>query len=329
MSSFLCYQQWHQWIELYKSGESQLPLNELPLDILHKVLKYERSEKRLKEWAKIGYHVLSLFDPDNVYSIMCCIDIIKQQQEGGQYMTTVELGQLISRLPWKNDNPIVRKSLELYYRIIQLDPTTIDSTQWIHFLPILIQSIHPSDIDRIVGEEYTEFYHSSFPLNWDRRCIQWYIFIGLQLLLHAPQPQMIKLIQDTWNEVDLNLVFDICCTNDNDLVTFLHTILLCFHHPHLIPFLSHYCTPHTVLSTAIDRAQPDPSSLLIDLLLDPTTSFYSYLISYLDYALQTHTALSNLQSPFHLLKSALERGSFGFNPTLLIDKLDEWIEMTE
>ncbi|KAI8639607.1 hypothetical protein BD408DRAFT_445883 [Parasitella parasitica] len=287
------------------------------------------------------------------YSLLVCmVDLVKQDSLFS--LTSSQLLKFITMASplWLHHKIyICRKSMELCYRLLY---HAIDDNQGsiiVNSVVLYIRQcrIHMTraDVEKIRSHEYTEFYFNYFngvdtlPMIYDRTTITWLVQITFALFLKqvGNHQALIKEIKDLYKSNCLynmrELLFDICCANDDDTVQFLDTILSIYQQPQqqTAQFFSTIdINPHSLFLFFVQKCG-NTHDILIDLLLENDSGFISYFHRYILYATRymdafkdaihssAGTDLDTIQTIITNTILVLERDGFPYNAKPLIRRL--------
>lgn len=189
--------------------------------------------------------------------LMCMIDLVKHDS-----LTTLQSMHFISMASplWSHHKVyICRKSMELCYRLVSrmlsVKGAIIDRViSYIHQCRVHMTRL---DVEKIRSPDYTEFYFDDTPsaMVYDRSTIRWLIQIIVAILLKQdmsslgrllteikgkrcicgdnmlPNDDFVDLYRSNYTHDLLELLFDICCVNDDDTVQLLDTVLSIYQQP--------------------------------------------------------------------------------------------------
>ncbi|OAC98501.1 hypothetical protein MUCCIDRAFT_115421 [Mucor lusitanicus CBS 277.49] len=281
------------------------------LDLIHSILKHERacgSSLSSACAARIFYPQLAQLVIDQTndkkttlsYSLLVCmIDLVKHDSlTPSQSMHFIAMASSL----WSHHKIYTcRKSMELCCRLVSRMPS-IEGT----FIDRIVAYIRQCrthmtrlDVDKIRSPDYTEFFFEDTPSSsamvYDRSTIRWLIQTTFAVLLKQGVDSLGRLmteIKDLYKSMDTHdakeLLFDVCCANDDDTVQLLDTILSIYQQPQQqnAAFLSTIgINPHSVFLYFIQLCG-NTHDIMVDLLLENDSEFIAYFHRYIIYATQ-------------------------------------------
>lgn len=253
------------------------------------------------------------------YSLLICmIDLIKHDSLSS-FSTSQSIQFISIACPlWSHHKVyICRKSMELCCRLLSRindNESSIIVDKLILYIQQCRAQMTRADIEKIRSHEYTEFYFNSdnsSTMVHDRSTIRWLIQIIFAVFLKQAENHLslIKEIKgkSEWPVLGSNvnlqcldlylhnhiydpkeLLFDICCANDDDTVQLLDNVLSIYQQQRQdnALFLSTIdINPHTVFLFFIQRCG-NTHDILVDLLLENDSGFITYFHRYIIYATQ-------------------------------------------
>ncbi|KAL9547347.1 hypothetical protein MBANPS3_006206 [Mucor bainieri] len=284
---------------------------ELDLDLIHSILKHDRacgSSFSSACAAQIFYPQLAQLVIDQTHDqkttlsyslLVCMIDLVKHDGS----LTRLQSMHFISVASplWSHHKIyICRKSMELCYRLVSrmpsVDDMMVDSV--VSYIRQCRRHMTRLDVDKIRSPDYTEFYFDGdapSAMVFDRSTIRWLIQIIFAILLKQDVDSLGKLIAEIKDLYRSNhthnlkeLLFDICCANDDDTVQLLDTVLSIYQQAQQknAAFLSTIdINPHSALLYFIQRCG-NTHDIMVDLLLESDSGFIAYFHRYIIYATQ-------------------------------------------
>ncbi|KAK4515058.1 uncharacterized protein ATC70_002668 [Mucor velutinosus] len=332
---------------------------ESDLDLIHSILKHDRacgSSYSSACAAQIFYPQLAQLVIDQTHKksrlsyslLMCMIDLAKHDS-----LTTLQSMHFISvAIPlWSHHKIyICRKSMELCYRLVSRMPSIEDGIvdRVISYTGQCRMHMTRLDVEKIRSPDYTEFYFDDTPsaMVCDRSTIRWLIQIIFVVLLKQNVDSLGRLITEIKDLCKSNhiydlkeLLFDICCANDDDAVQLLDTVLSIYQQSQQqnVTFLSTIgINPHSVFLYFIQRCG-NTHDIMVDLLLENDSEFIAYFHRYIIYATQhmnsfkkTSSDLGNdidiIQTIIANVLLVLEGDGFPYNAKPLIRRLSVFEE---
>ncbi|KAI9484099.1 MAG: hypothetical protein EXX96DRAFT_594560 [Benjaminiella poitrasii] len=254
---------------------------------------------------------------------------------------------------WNHDKIYMcRKSMELCYRLVPLmgDDISYLAQNVIQYIRQVRFVISVNDLERMRSSEYTEFfYNDSSSITFDRGTIKTLIQIIL-LLIRKADPTVFQVMDELKDLYCTNisshsefkeLLFDLCCVNDDDTIQLLDTILMLYQQPSSIECSSFLksidINPHNLFLYFVYRCG-STHDILIDLLLENDSEFLAYFHQYIRYAINdikhfksslnsTWIDLDTMQTIIANMVLILEGDGFPYNTKPLIRRLTRFEEL--
>ncbi|KAI8386895.1 hypothetical protein BD560DRAFT_452473 [Blakeslea trispora] len=255
---------------------------------------------------------------------------------------------MVTQFWWDKRIYMCRKSMELCNRMIPLTSKSNEiATSLIQYLHDLSGCLTREIVIQFNQADYTEFAYQPVDsqLTLDRETIKLTVQMIIGLLLKHPEqfPVLLKQLADTVQDIyddyvtdpmePIELLFDICCANDDDAIRLLDTVLTIYQEQMHCVYILHQINinPHSLFLFFLHRCG-STHDILIDLLIDNSSDFLAYFHRYILYACrdtnQLYASFDDLiidSDTFQTILAntlrVLGRGGFPYNTRPLMKRL--------
>ncbi|KAI7903592.1 uncharacterized protein BX663DRAFT_507017 [Cokeromyces recurvatus] len=342
--------------EFYKLNEIE---QNYELDFFHLIFKHARAcddcamQTSITQLSQLVVDLVLNQRRTSYPLLICMIDLVKSNDTLSH--STLNQFMSVACSLWNHDKIYMcRKSMELCYRLIGLiqDDSSYIIQNVIKYIRHYRLIMNRDDLENMRLPDYTEFFNDGCHAStFDRGTIKLLVQIILRLFLKKENPMMNDLMIELKEVYDSciksknefwEILFDICCVNDDDTVQLLDTILLLYQQlsssSYYLSFLKSIdIDPHLLFLFFLYRCG-STHDILIDLLLENDSEFLAYFHQYIRYTinhmLEFKYALENsfidldtLQAIIANVLLILDGDGFPYNTKPLIRRLTQFEEL--